>query len=82
MCASWYAECAMPDPMTRLEQIRFVAPDGSHWTVHEISGSVERPWAARSLIFVGDQGFRRVYSYPENWRELSAEQLFALSWMK
>jgi len=68
--------------MTRAEQVRFVAPDGSHWTVHEIASSPDRPWAARSLIFVGDQGFRRVFNYPQNWRELNPDQLYALSWMR
>ena len=65
-----------------MDQLRFVAPDGSHWTVHEISGPSDRPWATRSLIFVGDQGFRRVYTYPDNWRELAADALYQLSWGK
>lgn len=68
--------------MAKIDQLRFVAPDGSYWTVHEIAGSADRPWAPRSLIFVGDQGFRRVYDFPENWRELSPAELYELSWKK
>lgn len=68
--------------MTSLDEIRFVAPDGTHWAVHEISPGPSRPWAGRSLIFVSEQSFRRVYHYPPNWRDLDADELLALSWQR
>ena len=59
--------------------VEFVSPDGTHWRVYEISN---RPsmGTGRSLIFVSEQGFRRVYDYPADWRTLSPEQLSDLSW--
>lgn len=68
--------------MTAADEIRFTAPDGTHWAVHEVSSSVTRPWAGRSLIFVSEQGFRRVYNFPPNWRELGPDALLALSWQR
>ncbi len=65
--------------MTSADQIRFVSVDGTHWTVYEIANA-HTDWATRSLIFVSDRGFRRVYNYPEHWRDLSAEELDDLSW--
>jgi hypothetical protein len=35
---------------------------------------------APSLVFESDGAVRRVRHYPENWRALSDEALFALSW--
>ncbi|HEX6052160.1 MAG TPA: hypothetical protein VFZ21_22995 [Gemmatimonadaceae bacterium] len=65
-----------------LDQIKFTAPDGTRWTVHEVSSSRDRPWAGKSLIFVSDEGFRRVYNYPANWRDLAPDELYALSWKR
>lgn len=61
------------------DYIEFVSADGTHWRVYEISN---RPsiGASRSLIFVSEQGFRRVYDYPPDWRTLSTEALSELSW--
>lgn len=67
--------------MTSADQIRFVAADGTHWTVYEIANTHVAS-ASRSLIFVSERGFRRVYNYPTHWRSLSAEELDALSWAK
>lgn len=67
--------------MTSADQLRFVADDGTHWTVYEIANA-HTGWTSRSLIFVSDRGFRRVYNYPPHWRELSLEELEALSWGK
>lgn len=68
--------------MTSADEVRFTAPDGTHWSVHEVSSSPTRPWSGRSLIFVSEQGFRRVYKFPANWRELDADGLLALSWQR
>jgi hypothetical protein len=35
-----------------------------------------------SLVFESTDSARRVREYPENWRELSAAELEALSWRK
>lgn len=67
--------------MTSTDQVRFVASDGTHWTVYEIA-NMHATWASHSLIFVSDRGFRRVYNYPPHWRSLSAEELDTLSWSK
>ena len=68
-------------PMTSADQVRFVASDGTYWTVYEIANT-HVAWASRSLIFVSDRGFRRVYNYPDHWRSLTAEELDSLSWAK
>lgn len=68
--------------MTSADEVRFTAPDGTHWSVHEVASSPARPWAGRSLIFVSEHGFRRVYNFPRNWRELQDDELLALSWQR
>lgn len=60
------------------EPVHFVAPDYTNWTVHEISDP--HTTTGRSLIFVSPGGFRRVRDYPAEWRDLSASDLWALSW--
>lgn len=58
--------------------LHFVAPDSTYWAVHEIRD--DDHGSVRSLIFVSEAGFRRVRSYPANWRDLSPAELWALSW--
>jgi hypothetical protein len=58
--------------------VRFVAPDHTTWTVHEISERDGR----KSLLFASPEGFRRVRVYPAHWRTLSHEELWALSWTR
>jgi hypothetical protein len=61
--------------------LRFVDPaDGRRWTVVEQPG--DRIPGARGpscLCFQAQDIFRRVWRFPENWRELSAAELAALS---
>lgn len=64
--------------MTDPSPLHFVAPDATYWAVHEIRDGGQE--TVRSLIFVSEAGFRRVRSYPANWRDLSADELWALSW--
>lgn len=68
--------------MTTADELRFTAPDGTYWSVYEVSASADQPWAKRSLIFVSDNGFRRVYNYPFDWRKLTPSELFDLSWKR
>jgi len=48
------------------------------WSVYED----RHPHFGSSLIFESDRCARRVREYPRNWRDLSDEQLLALSWMR
>jgi len=49
------------------------------WTVSEV---VDPSTHTNVLIFSSDRVARRVRHYPDSWRDLSNEQLFALSWEK
>ena len=51
---------------------------GERWSVWEDPRSVNGP----SLVFENDRVARRVREYPANWRDLSDEQLYALSWAR
>jgi len=48
------------------------------WTVWEDLRCPHDP----SLVFENTKVARRVREYPANWRELSDEQLYALSWSR
>jgi hypothetical protein len=51
---------------------------GAHtWTVCEVIDTIT---LTRVLIFAGTGVGRRVRNYPSNWRELSSEALYKLSW--
>ena len=66
--------------MTSTEPVRFVGPDHTYWTVYEVSDSHDSPWSGKSLIFVSEVGFRRVRNYPEDWRDMTPNALYELSW--
>ena len=66
--------------MVSAAPVHFTAPDGTFWTVHEIRD--DKLGLGYSLIFVSDEGFRRVRVYPPSWRELDAAALWALSWTR
>lgn len=51
---------------------------GEAWGVWEDLRAVYGP----ALVFENDRAARRVRNYPSNWRELSDEQLYALSWSR
>jgi hypothetical protein len=59
-------------------KVEFIAPDHSHWTVHETRDPTGPTGAA--LLFVSDRGFRRVRTFPRDWRALDPDALWALSW--
>lgn len=64
--------------MVSADRVHFLSPTSVHWSVHEIQDPSTA--TGRSLIFVSDDGFRRVRDYPANWRHLDDAALWALSW--
>lgn len=70
--------CAPPhpsyDPPSRTGN-RQLTIDGEMWKVHE---DRHEQWGT-SLIFEAEKIARRVRDYPQNWRELSDEELSAVS---
>lgn len=61
--------------------VLFVDRGGRTWEVTEASGA--RVPAARGpscLIFASAEAVRRVWDYPSDWRELSADELLEVSW--
>ena len=59
----------------------FFAADGVLWTVCEVPAPAE-PWARGTafLLFESMHAIRRVWRFPENWRELDPEALEQLSY--
>ena len=51
----------------------------AQWVVCELSVS-DPPHYGPALLFFSDGIGRRVRQYPANWRELSDEELYAISW--
>jgi hypothetical protein len=58
---------------------RFVDGDGVHWSVYEHQETYDRR-SRRTLVFESEYIVRRVRDFPSHWRELSDEELVALSW--
>ena len=59
-----------------------VGPDGRYWTVYEFASSRYDRRTGISLIFVTDDAMRRVRDYPADWFELSAEDLYDVSFRR
>jgi hypothetical protein len=59
------------------ERLNFRDETGQEWTVFETGED-----GNRSLVFESDEAFRRIRRYPSGWRDLSADALLALSWMR
>ena len=77
----------MPDDSPSFEGLRQaqrtarqLRAEGTVWLVYELRTIPFDRRSSSSLIFESDSAIRRVRSYPENWRALSDEALFALSW--
>lgn len=51
---------------------------GMQWTVCEHPPTQHGP----ALVFYAPGIARRVTCYPENWQELTAEELYAVSWQR
>jgi hypothetical protein len=54
--------------------------DGTTWLVYELEPTAFDRRSAPSLVFENESTVRRVRTYPTDWRSLSDEALFALSW--
>jgi hypothetical protein len=52
--------------------------DGTQWTVCEHADPDRGP----ALVFYAPGVARRVTRYPQNWREISVDALYAVSWQK
>ena len=60
-------------------RIRVIIVEGGRWTVAEQQGCFGGR-SERSLLFSSEGFVRRVRNYPANWHELSAGELFEISW--
>lgn len=57
---------------------RLLGPDGILFNVYELDWGYDR--RGRTLVFESDHAMRRVRTYPAHWRELTDEELYAVSW--
>ena len=60
---------------------RQIHVEGSVWWVYE-DLRTDAPFHGPALLFKGDRIGRRVREYPKDWRDLSDEALYALSWSR
>jgi hypothetical protein len=58
---------------------RQIVIDRVRWLVYELAPSLDRR-SSPSLVFESEGTVRRVRNYPADWRTLSDEALFAVSW--
>ena len=65
-------------PRTKRGERRF-ALAGEGWSVWE---DLRPAPFGPALVFENDKVARRVHQYPANWRELTDEALYALSWTR
>ena len=72
-------ESASADAAVERER-EFVDVDGTRWRVKEMAFSLYDRRRGASLIFWSDGAVRRVRDYPDNWYELSEDDLARLSW--
>ena len=59
---------------------RSIVVQGVPWLVYELPPMVFDRRNSPSLVFETDGTVRRVRNYPQNWRDLSDDELYALSW--
>ena len=59
---------------------RRITVDGVPWLVYELPPTPFDRRNSPSLVFENEATVRRVRAYPADWRWLSDEELFALSW--
>ena len=56
--------------------------DGVPWLVYELPPMTFDRRNSPSLVFETDDTLRRVREFPADWRGLSDDDLFALSWKR
>lgn len=73
----------MPRSARGVEFVEFLDATYRRWRVAERDARAD-PGARGDtcLIFACDDAVRRVWEYPAEWRELTAEALVALSWCR
>ena len=59
---------------------REIVIDRVRWLVYELAPPALDRRSTPSLVFESEGTVRRVRNYPADWRTLSEEALFALSW--
>jgi len=59
---------------------RQLVVDGVPWLVYELPATPFDRRSSASLVFESDSTVRRVRNYPTDWRSLTEDVLFALSW--
>ena len=52
---------------------------GVRWLVYEHAPTLDRR-SSPTLVFESDDVMRRVRAFPADWRDLSDERLYELSW--
>ncbi len=61
----------------------FTDHEGVQWEVTEIPGRiVPAARGEKCLIFSSPVAIRRVWTYPETWVRMSADELYDLSWRR
>lgn len=59
----------------------YIDADGLTWEVREVAGSDVPGARGRScLVFESPVVIRRVWDYPDDWRQMTPEDLAQLSW--
>jgi hypothetical protein len=59
---------------------RQVVVEGMPWLVYELPSAPFDRRSTTSLVFETENTVRRVRTFPAGWRDLSDDDLFALSW--
>jgi hypothetical protein len=63
--------------------LAFQASDGVFWQVREYAGDgANGNGGDPCLVFESDSTVRRIRTFPAGWRELSSEDLLAVSWRR
>ena len=57
-----------------------ISIDNEEWRIYELLPVSYDRRACNTLVFESEGVMRRVRTFPDNWRELPAKALLALSW--
>jgi len=61
---------------------RTITASAGDWIVYEMRGDPTETGSTSSLIFESAASVRRVAAYPPAWRDLSDDDLMAVSWCR